>query len=142
MATFTDGTTMAQLSLPDMRLPISYALAYPDRIGTSFGRLDFGQALTLDFEPPDAEAFGCLALAYEAGRSGDSAPAWLSAANEVVVEAFLDGRLAWTDIAAMLADVLAAWPGWPANTLDEVLAADEAARRCAIALLAGRKGTA
>jgi 1-deoxy-D-xylulose-5-phosphate reductoisomerase len=141
MATFTDGTTMAQLSLPDMRLPISYALAFPDRVTTPFGRLDWGAPFALEFEPPDVEAFGCLALAYEAGRCGASAPAWLSAANEVVVEEFLSGRLAWADIAAALADVLAAWPGWPASTLDEVLAADEAARRCAVELMTRRKGT-
>lgn len=140
MATFTDGTTMAQLSRPDMRLPISYALAYPDRVATPFGRMDFTQALSLEFEPPDTEAFGCLALAYEAGRAAGSAPAWLSAANEVVVEAFLAGRLAWVDIAGVLVDVLAEWPGWAADSLHEVLAADAEARRVATRLLAGREG--
>jgi 1-deoxy-D-xylulose-5-phosphate reductoisomerase len=141
MATFTDGTTMAQLSSPDMRLPISYALAYPDRVATPFGRMDFSRALSLQFEPPDTEAFGCLLLAYEAGRAGGTAPAWLSAANEVVVEAFLAGRLAWVDIAGVLADVMEAWPGGPADTLEEVLAADETARRCVAGTLSRRKGT-
>jgi 1-deoxy-D-xylulose-5-phosphate reductoisomerase len=140
MATFTDGTTMAQLSMPDMRLPISYALAYPDRIGTAFGAMDFSRALSLEFEPPDMDAFGCLALAYEAGRAGGSAPAWLSAANEVAVDAFLAGRLAWADIPGVLGEALAAWPGWPADTLEEVLAADSAARRRAEELLTVSEG--
>ena len=85
MVEFTDGATIAQLSLPDMRLPIGYALAYPDRIGTPFGRIDWTSLGRLDFEPPDLEAFPCLGLAYEAGRIGETAPAWLNAANEVAV---------------------------------------------------------
>jgi 1-deoxy-D-xylulose-5-phosphate reductoisomerase len=87
MAEFTDGATIAQLSNPDMRLPIGYALAYPDRIGTAFGAMDWSAASTLSFEPPDRATFRCLDLAYAAGRSGRTAPAWLSAANEVAVEA-------------------------------------------------------
>ncbi len=92
MATFTDGSTIAQLSNPDMRGPIGYALAYPDRLGSSFGRLDWSEPLHLDFEPPDRQSFPCLDLAYTAGRIGGTAPAWLSAANEVAVDAFLAGR--------------------------------------------------
>jgi 1-deoxy-D-xylulose-5-phosphate reductoisomerase len=98
MVEFTDGSTIAQLSMPDMRLPIGYALAYPARIGTPFGRIDWATLGTLTFEAPDRFTFRCLALAYEAGRVGGTAPAWLSAANEVAVEAFLDGRLRWTQI--------------------------------------------
>jgi 1-deoxy-D-xylulose-5-phosphate reductoisomerase len=94
MVEFTDGCTMAQLSLPDMRLPIGYALAYPYRIGTPFGRIDWGRLGRLDFEQPDTATFRCLPLAYEAGRMGSTAPAWLSAANEVAVEAFLARALA------------------------------------------------
>ena len=139
MATFTDGATIAQLSLPDMRLPIAYALAYPDRVGTSFGTMDFSRAFSLDFEPPDREAFGCLDLAYEAGRRGGTAPAWLSAANEVAVDAFLAGRIRWVDISAVLAEVLGRWPGTEADGLDAVLDADAEARRRCDDVLAGRE---
>jgi 1-deoxy-D-xylulose-5-phosphate reductoisomerase len=135
MATFTDGATIAQLSLPDMRLPIGYALAYPDRIGTPFGAMDFGRALTLEFEPPDRSTFRCLDLAYAAGRSGGTAPAWLSAANEVAVEAFLAGRIRWTGIAELLDGALDRWDGSAADSLDAVLDADAGARRVATALL-------
>ena len=74
MVEFTDGATMAQLSLPDMRLPIAYALAYPERVGTPFGRIDWAELGRLDFEPPDHEAFPCLGLAYEAGPDGGDRP--------------------------------------------------------------------
>jgi 1-deoxy-D-xylulose-5-phosphate reductoisomerase len=139
MATFTDGATMAQLSLPDMRLPIAYALSHPDRVATPFGAVDFAEAFSLDFEPPDREAFGCLDLAYAAGRAGGTAPAWLSGANEVVVEAFLDGRIRWVAIAEVLAEVLDRWPGTPAGCLEDVLDADAAARRVAAEALATRE---
>jgi 1-deoxy-D-xylulose-5-phosphate reductoisomerase len=89
-----------------MRLPIGYALAYPDRIATPFGRMDWSKATTLDFSPPDTNTFRCLALAYEAGRLGGTAPAFLSAANEVAVDAFLAGRIMWIDIAAVIAAAL------------------------------------
>ena len=106
MVEFTDGCTMAQLSMPDMRLPIGYALAYPDRIATPFGRMDWTAAPVLEFSPPDLTTFRCLGLAYEAGRRGGTAPAFLSAANEVAVEAFLAGRILWVDIAAVIASAL------------------------------------
>src|SRR5204863_2583949 len=82
-----------QLSNPDMRLPIEYALGFPHRGSVPFGRIDWAELGRLDFEPPDLEAFPCLRLAYEAGRAGESAPAWLNAANEVGVAAFLEGRI-------------------------------------------------
>ncbi|HKY16354.1 MAG TPA: 1-deoxy-D-xylulose-5-phosphate reductoisomerase [Microthrixaceae bacterium] len=129
MATFTDGATIAQLSLPDMRLPIAYALRHPERHRTGFGRLDFSTAMSLDFEPPDRDAFRCLGLAFDAGRAGGTAPAWLSAANEVAVEAFLAGRIAWASIAEIAARALDAWDGTPAGSVDAVLAADAASRR-------------
>src|SRR3954447_25739706 len=106
MVEFRDGATMAQLSLPDMRLPIGYALAYPDRIGTPFGRIDWTSLGRLDFEPPDLETFPCLRLAYEAGRTGGTAPAWISAANEVAVDAFLQDRIRWADISVVIAATL------------------------------------
>ena len=136
MAEFTDGATIAQLSMPDMRLPIGYALAFPDRIGTAFGAMDFTSPRSLDFEPPDRDTFRCLGLAYDAGRAGGTAPAWLSAANEVAVEAFLAGRISWSTIAATLAEALDRWDGSAADSLDAVLAADSAARRVADRILA------
>jgi 1-deoxy-D-xylulose-5-phosphate reductoisomerase len=137
MATFTDGTTMAQLSMPDMRLPISYALAYPDRGAEPFGRMEWSESLTLGFEPPDRRAFRCLDLAYAAGRSGGTAPAWLSAANEVIVEAFLEGRIKWVDIASTLESTLDQWDGTAADSLESVLASDAAGRRSAEQVLTG-----
>ena len=135
MAEFTDGATIAQLSNPDMRLPIAYALAYPDRTSVPFGRMDWTAPTSLDFEPPDRGTFACLDLAYDAGRSGGTAPAWLSAANEVAVEAFLSGRIGWAAIAAVLADALGRWDGAAADSLDAVLDADRAGRACASELL-------
>ncbi len=92
MVETTDGATLAQLSLPDMRLPIGYALAYPDRLSVPFGAIDWTVLSRLDFEPPDVDAFRCLRLAYQAGRAGGTAPAALNGANEVAVAAFLEGR--------------------------------------------------
>jgi 1-deoxy-D-xylulose-5-phosphate reductoisomerase len=135
MATFTDGATIAQLSLPDMRLPIAYALAYPARSGVPFGSLDFSQTFRLDFAPPDRDAFRCLDLAYVAGRAGQTAPAWLSAANEVVVEAFLAGAIPWRSIAELDAEALDRWDGGVADSLEAVLEADRRAREVAQGLV-------
>ena len=135
MVTFSDGATIAQLSMPDMRLPIGYALAFPDRIGTSFGPIDWSSLARLDFEPPDREAFPCLDLAYRAGRAGGLAPATLNAANEVAVDAFLGGRIRWTTIPDVLSAVLDRHDGGTAGTLDEVLDADASARRLAAELI-------
>jgi len=131
MVEFTDASTIAQLSTPDMRLPIGYALAWPDRIATPFGRIDWTTLGRLDFEPPDLEAFPCLALAYAAGRAGGTAPAWISAANEVAVEAFLEGQIAWRDIAAVIAATLDRHDGAPATDAGAVIDADSQARRSA-----------
>jgi 1-deoxy-D-xylulose-5-phosphate reductoisomerase len=132
MVEFTDASTIAQLSTPDMRLPIGYALAWPDRISTPFGRIDWTTLGRLDFEPPDLEAFPCLALAYAAGRAGGTAPAWISAANEVAVEAFLEGQIAWRDIAAVIAATLDRHDGAPATDAASVIDADSQARRSAL----------
>ena len=107
MVTFRDGSTIAQLSRPDMRLPIGYALAFPDRSAAPFGAIDWTELGRLDFEPPDLDAFACLGLAYAAGRAGGTTPAWLNAANEVAVAGFLDGRIRWNQIAPVLTEVLA-----------------------------------
>ena len=135
MVTYSDGATVAQLSKPDMRLCIGYALAYPDRLDLAFGAIDWGELGRLDFEPPDREAFGCIDLAYCAGRASETAPAWLNAANEVAVQAFLDGRIRWVDIARVLEEALGLWPGNPASDIDAVLAADAEARRVAAGLV-------
>jgi 1-deoxy-D-xylulose-5-phosphate reductoisomerase len=135
MVEFCDGSTIAQLSLPDMRLPIGYALGYPDRISTPFGRIDWSQLSRLDFELPDLGTFTSLAIAYEAGRIGGSAPAWLSAANEVAVEAFLAGRIRWNQIPVVCVDTLERYDGQIPATIDDVVAADAAARARALEVL-------
>ncbi len=138
MVEFTDGATVAQLSLPDMRLPIAYALAYPERVGTPFGRIDWAELGRLDFEQPDLDAFGCLGLAYEAGRMGGTGPAWLNAANEVAVAAFLDGRIAWIAIPDVLSEALSRHDGGTADSVDAVIEADRAARAVARTVIAER----
>jgi 1-deoxy-D-xylulose-5-phosphate reductoisomerase len=138
MVEFTDGATIAQLSLPDMRLPIAYALAYPDRVQTAFGRLDWGEVGRLDFEPPDLDAFPCLGLAYDAGRIGETAPAWLNAANEVAVEAFLAGEIAWIAIPDVLTEVLSRHDGAAAESVEAVIEADRIARATARTVIAER----
>ena len=131
MVEFTDGATMAQLSQPDMRLPIAYALAYPERSPHPHGRIDWTEVPRLEFEAPDFGVFRCLGLAYQAGRTGECAPAWLSAANEVAVEAFLSGRIAWTGIAEVVDEALQSYDGPPARSLEDVLVADGGGRRAA-----------
>lgn len=131
MVEFTDGSTIAQLSMPDMRLPIGYALGHPDRIGTPFGSIDWTRLSRLDFEPPRREVFRCLDLAYEAGRRGGTAPAALSGANEVIVEAFLGGAILWSDIGQLLDRVLDRFAHSMPHTVEEVLEADAEGRRLA-----------
>jgi 1-deoxy-D-xylulose-5-phosphate reductoisomerase len=138
MVEFTDGSTIAQLSLPDMRLPIGYALGYPDRIGSPFGRIDWTTLARLDFEAPDRATFRCLDLAYDAGRLGGTAPAWLSAANEVAVDAFLAGKLRWNEIPDVCVGVMAMHDGVLPHTVDDVIDADAQARRIARDLLSKR----
>ncbi|MDP8937378.1 MAG: 1-deoxy-D-xylulose-5-phosphate reductoisomerase [Actinomycetota bacterium] len=132
MVEFTDGSTVAQLSRPDMRLPIAYALAYPDRATVAFGALDWTTATRLDFEPPDRDAFPCLELAYDAGRTGGTAPAWLNAANEVAVAAFLKGLMPWTFIADVIKDTLVGHDGTVPDSVDVVIQADRRARERAM----------
>ena len=131
MVTFTDGATIAQLSMPDMRLPIAYAIAWPDRFDVPFGAVDWASMRTLEFEVPDRETFRCLDLAYAAGRTGGSAPAWLSAANEIAVEAFLAGRISWLQIADVNDATLQRHDGGTLSSVDDVLAADERGRQIA-----------
>ncbi|MCY3960711.1 MAG: 1-deoxy-D-xylulose-5-phosphate reductoisomerase [bacterium] len=138
MVEYTDGATIAQLSLPDMRLCIGYAMAYPDRIATPFGRIDWAELRRLDFEPPDTEAFPCLELAYAAGRMGETAPALLNAANEVAVQAFLDERIRWTAIPEILETVLGDHDGTEADSLEAVMEIDGKARAAAEQVVASQ----
>jgi 1-deoxy-D-xylulose-5-phosphate reductoisomerase len=140
MVEFSDGSTIAQLSLPDMRLPIGYALAYPARIGTPFGRIDWTVLRRLDFEPPDLGTFRCLGLAYEAGRAGGTAPAWLNAANEVAVEAFLAGHIRWAAIPDVLEGALSRHDGTVPDSVDAVIDADGRGRAAAAAVIEAMSG--
>jgi len=128
---YLDGSMIAQLSNPDMRVPIAHALAYPERIDSGAQPLDLGMVKTLSFEKPDAARFPCLQLAYAALRAGGTAPAVLNAANEIAVAAFLERRLPFTGIARVIEQTLERVPAQPAETLDAILAADADARRAA-----------
>lgn len=138
MVEYVDGSVLAQLGSPDMRIPIAYAMAWPDRIATPAQRLDLAQIATLSFEAPDLERFPCLALAWDAMRAGGSAPCILNAANEVAVAAFIAGQAGFLDIDAVVAETLATVQPGPVATLEEVLAVDEAARAAARAHVARR----
>ena len=125
---FRDGALLAHVGLPDMRVPISYALTYPERAATPAPQLDLGSALSLTFEPPDRDAFPALGMARAAGEAGGTAPCILNAANEVAVSAFLDGRLRFLGIAEVVAHVLGALSAEPADSIEDVLHADRRAR--------------
>ena len=131
MVQYVDGTVLAQMGNPDMRTPIAHALAYPQRIDAGVAPLDLCKVATLDFVAPDFERFPCLALAYQALRTGGTAPAVLNAANEVAVEAFLNKKIAFLDIPRLITDVLATQAIATADTLDDVLLADAQARAAA-----------
>jgi 1-deoxy-D-xylulose-5-phosphate reductoisomerase len=120
---------LAQLSRPDMRLPIAYCLGAPSRLAHHWGQLDFTTAFSLDFEAPDREAFPALDLAYAAARRAGAAPAWLSAANEVCVEAFLEDRIGWSDIVELVARTMDEYVDDPLESLEAVIANDAKARR-------------
>ena len=137
MVEFIDGSTIAQLSMPDMRLPIGYALGWPHRLGTPFGTIDWTQLSQLNFEPPDRSTFKCLDLAYAAGRAGGTAPAVISAANEIAVDAFIDGEITWAQIHDVSAAVLDATELSQPSTVDEVIDADRRAREDARRVISG-----
>ena len=142
MVELVDGSTIAQLSHPDMRLPIGYAMGWPERLDHAFGAIDWSSPLTLQFEPPDRELFVCLDLAYRAGRAGGSAPAWLNAANEVAVAAFLEGHLSWLGIAEVVRATLDRCDGTELGSVGDVLEADRLAREVARATLGARLAAA
>ena len=125
---YVDGSVLAQLGNPDMRTPIANALAWPERIDSGVAPLDLFAIARLDFQAPDEQRFPCLRLAREAAEAGNSAPAMLNAANEVAVEAFLQRRIRFPDIARMIGQVLDREPVVPVDSLDAVFAADQRAR--------------
>lgn len=135
---YVDGSVLAQLGNPDMRTPIAHALAWPERIDSGVSPLDLFAIGRLDFERPDEQRFPCLRLAREAVQAGGSAPAMLNAANEVAVEAFLQRRIRFTDIARMIDSVLNALPVRAVEALDTVFEADTRARELAGQWLASR----
>jgi len=139
---YVDGSMLAQLSNPDMRVPIAHALGFPERIASGARALDLGAIGSLSFEKPDAARFPCLGLAYAALRSGGTAPAILNAANEIAVEAFLAGRLRYTAIARVIEEVLERVARGPAQELAAVLDADARARRAAAECVARLMGQA
>ncbi len=124
-----DGATLAHLGYPDMGVPISYALHYPERADVAAPRLDLAAAGELTFEQPDLETFACLALALEAGRAGGTAPCVLNAADEVAVGAFLDGRIGFTAIPEVIERVLDEMPPLPLTHFDDLFSVDAEARR-------------
>ncbi len=132
---YVDGSTLAQLGQPDMRTALAYGLAFPERIDAGVPPLDLFAAARLDFEPPDETAFPCLALARAALQSGPAATTALNAANEMAVSAFLQRRIAFLDIPALIESVLARCSGETADELDALLELDASARRLAQRLI-------
>jgi 1-deoxy-D-xylulose-5-phosphate reductoisomerase len=138
MVEYADGSVLAQLGTPDMRIPIAFALAWPRRIETPAARLDLAQAGTLSFEPPDPDRFPALRLARRALQTGGSAPTILNAANEVAVQAFLARRIGFLDIERVVEGALDALPASELRDLDDVRETDGAARRVAVELSSRR----
>lgn len=128
MVRFQDGSVMAQLGLPDMKLPISYALSYPERLGNTWPRIDFLQYNTLTFDQPDMERFPNLGFAFEAIRKGGNIPCVLNAANEVVVQAFLEGRSGFLQMSDIIGKVMSHATFIPHPTLDDYVETDKIIR--------------
>ena len=129
LVVFRDGSVKAQLGLPDMRLPIQYALSYPERWAAPHERLDWSDAMQLDFEPPDRAKFPCLDLAYESLAAGGAAPAILNAANEQAVALFLAEKIRFTDIPDAIGETLGRMPAHAEPSLDDLVSCDAEARR-------------
>jgi 1-deoxy-D-xylulose-5-phosphate reductoisomerase len=133
MVNLVDGSTLAHLGYPDMRVPISYALSFPERAPVDLPRLDLAAVGALTFEEPDPETFACLRLALAAGEAGGTAPTVLNAADEVAVAAFLDGRIPFTGIAAVIERSLEQMPARPVTHFDDLFVTDAEARERATA---------
>ncbi|MFL6622389.1 MAG: 1-deoxy-D-xylulose-5-phosphate reductoisomerase [Sulfurifustaceae bacterium] len=136
MVEYTDGSVLAQLANPDMRIPIAHALAWPERIDSGARPIDLLEMARLDFAPPDTERFPCLRLAYQAAVAGGTAPAILNAANEIAVAAFLERRIAFSDIAHIISGTLDEVPPGADQPLEQVLADDARARQVSAELIA------
>ena len=129
MVEFVDGSVKAQLGVPDMRIPIQYALTYPERIPSAHPRLDFGELREMTFSPPDEEKFECLALATESLRLGGTAPTILNAANEVAVQLFLQESIKFHQIPVLIRHALESLPVTKSPTLEEIIETDGTTRR-------------
>jgi 1-deoxy-D-xylulose-5-phosphate reductoisomerase len=128
MVEFIDGSVKAQLGIPDMKIPIQFALTYPDRARSTYSRIDFAKLGSMTFFAPDAEKFECLGLAYRALALGGTAPAVLNAANEVAVELFLENKISFHHIPLLIRDALDRHPARPLGGLGDIIAADRETR--------------
>jgi len=142
MVEFKDGSVLAQVSATDMRMPIQYALTYPERAAAAVARLDWREPRVWEFRPPDFAKFPLLRLAYAAQRAGGSATCTLNAADEVAVEAFLEGRITFPAIAQVVEEALARMPSRQTGGLDEIMEVDRESRRAALAVVSGLSGRA
>jgi 1-deoxy-D-xylulose-5-phosphate reductoisomerase len=136
-----DGSSLAHLGYPDMRVPISYALHHPERADVPVETLDLAAVGELTFEPPDLESFACLRLAYEAAKAGGTAPCVLNAADEVAVHAFLGGKIGFLDIARVIERALHELPARPVRSFENLHTADAEARELARQLVEGVRAT-
>jgi 1-deoxy-D-xylulose-5-phosphate reductoisomerase len=134
---FADGSMKAQMGLPDMKLPIQYAMGYPQRLKSDFPRFDFLKYPELTFQPPDKKTFGCLQLAYDAMNLGGTAPCIINAANEVAVQQFLEGKIGFLQIADIIGETLASIATMKTFTYEDLVASDEAARAKAQVIIGG-----
>jgi 1-deoxy-D-xylulose-5-phosphate reductoisomerase len=139
MVDYVDGTVLAQMGCPDMRIPIAHALAYPERFESGATPLDIFAVKHMDFEPADLARFPCLRLAYEAIQTGGTMPTVLNAANEIAVEAFLNEQIRFTDIPVVIEKTMLAIPMQPADSLETILAMDKQARTVANQIIQGLK---
>lgn len=129
MVEFDDNSMVAQLGAPDMRVPIQYAMTYPERLGNDFKKLDVYEIGSLDFERPDPDTFRCLGLAYEAGRTGGTMPCVMNAANEEAVKMFLKGKIKFREIPAVIESVMEGHKPVPADSIETVIECDKEARK-------------
>jgi 1-deoxy-D-xylulose-5-phosphate reductoisomerase len=135
MVEYIDGSIVAQMGIPDMKIPISYALSFPERLNLNLSPLDLSKSEALTFYPPDPERFPCLKLAYQSIEIGETMPATLNAANEVAVNAFLEGSLKFTDIPILLQRVMEEHEVKSVRTIEEILKADHWARERSRAII-------
>lgn len=132
MVEFKDGSVKAQLGVPDMKVPIQYALTHPERVYADYDRLDWTKIKSLDFETPDTDKFRCLALAYEACEKGGTYPAVLNAANEVAVDLFLNNKIAFVKIPELIEDALSEHQGFEPQSIDDLIDVDKVTRQKAM----------